>query len=324
MVVGRNGTRGRGEPAASRGPPSSAVNTAVSSRFKARSEALRLLPSHRRRPPDRPPSRPESPFLSHRTARAREHASFESAASLTTGIWTRASKKRPTCLLFSAESSAGAAQSVEPRLKRGQRSTLTRNSFWAWPDLAFCFLLRSAPATLTHKFIRETAMDRGGCQMSGGGGVDRVGPEQSGMITLEDLESFSEDQLSDSGNGSLEGEGEVMGEDDNRLLHYWQEAARGHQVEVSEGTRQRESCVSNSGALRGEDGEAPTSAGASVGLLAPQRSVLALAFISGQMCFFKKERKRARIEQKQTTCNWQCLSKVLLCEMPIRTKCASK
>ncbi|KAM8737167.1 heme-binding protein soul3 [Acanthopagrus schlegelii] len=78
-------------------------------------------------------------------------------------------------------------------------------------------------------------MDRGGCQMSGGGGGgDRSGPEQSGMITLEDLESFSEDQLSDSGNGSLEEEAETMEEDDGRLLHYWQDVARGHQVEVAQ------------------------------------------------------------------------------------------
>ncbi|XP_069008491.1 heme-binding protein soul3 [Embiotoca jacksoni] len=75
-------------------------------------------------------------------------------------------------------------------------------------------------------------MDRGGCQMSGGGG-DAGGPE---MITLEDLESFSEDQLSDSGTGSLEQEGETMeeNEDPDRLLHYWQEVARGHQVEVAQ------------------------------------------------------------------------------------------
>ncbi|KAG7224158.1 hypothetical protein INR49_019893 [Caranx melampygus] len=82
-------------------------------------------------------------------------------------------------------------------------------------------------------------MDRGGCQMSGGGGGgggggDGSGPDRQGMITLEDLESFSEDQLSDSGNGSLEEEGETMEEDDDRLLHYWQDVARGHQVEVSE------------------------------------------------------------------------------------------
>lgn len=71
--------------------------------------------------------------------------------------------------------------------------------------------------------------------MSGGGGIE---PEQSGMITLEDLESFSEDQPSDSGNGSLEEEGEATENGDNRLLHYWQEVARGHQVEVTEGKQQ--------------------------------------------------------------------------------------
>lgn len=68
-----------------------------------------------------------------------------------------------------------------------------------------------------------------------GGGSDRSGPDRHGMITLEDLESFSEDQLSDSGNGSLEEEGETMeDDDDDRLLHYWQDVARGHQVEVAQ------------------------------------------------------------------------------------------
>ena len=78
-------------------------------------------------------------------------------------------------------------------------------------------------------------MDPGGCRMSSGGGGDGsdFGP-QHGMITLEDLESFSEDQLSDSGNGSMEGEGETM-DDDNQLLRYWQDVARGHQVEVPTG-----------------------------------------------------------------------------------------
>ncbi|TWW72003.1 heme-binding protein soul3 [Takifugu flavidus] len=76
-------------------------------------------------------------------------------------------------------------------------------------------------------------MDRGGCQMSGGGSGGRIEPSQPEMITLEDLESFSEDQLSDSGNGSLEEEAETMEEDDERLLRYWQDVARGHQVEVS-------------------------------------------------------------------------------------------
>uniref|UniRef100_A0A3P9M8X3 Heme-binding protein soul3 n=1 Tax=Oryzias latipes TaxID=8090 RepID=A0A3P9M8X3_ORYLA len=79
-------------------------------------------------------------------------------------------------------------------------------------------------------------MDRGGCQMSGGGGGggEGSGIDRNGVITLEDLESFTEDQLSDSGNGSLE-DGEAMEEEDSsdRLLHYWQEVARGHQVEVS-------------------------------------------------------------------------------------------
>lgn len=74
--------------------------------------------------------------------------------------------------------------------------------------------------------------------MSGGGGGDGGGGiDRNGVITLEDLESFSEEQLSDSGNGSLEEEGETMEEDESsdRLLHYWQEVARGHQVEVSQG-----------------------------------------------------------------------------------------
>ncbi|KAK5857519.1 hypothetical protein PBY51_010759 [Eleginops maclovinus] len=81
-------------------------------------------------------------------------------------------------------------------------------------------------------------MDRGGCQMNGGGGgggFDSSGPDNSGMITLEDLESFSEDQLSDSGNGSLE-ERDTMEEEEEsgRLLQYWQDVARGHQVEVAQ------------------------------------------------------------------------------------------
>lgn len=67
--------------------------------------------------------------------------------------------------------------------------------------------------------------------MSGG----RIEPNRPEVITLEDLESFSEDQLSDSGNGSLEEEAETMEEDDERLLRYWQDVARGHQVEVSPG-----------------------------------------------------------------------------------------
>ncbi|XP_062252825.1 heme-binding protein soul3 [Platichthys flesus] len=77
-------------------------------------------------------------------------------------------------------------------------------------------------------------MDRGGCQMSGGGGGGVVvdGPDRGGMITLEDLESFSEDQLSDP--RSLEEDAEGMEEDEDQMLHYWQDVARGHQVDVAQ------------------------------------------------------------------------------------------
>ncbi|KAM3871141.1 heme-binding protein soul3 [Diretmus argenteus] len=74
-------------------------------------------------------------------------------------------------------------------------------------------------------------MDRGGCQLNGGGGGGGGG-NGPGMITLEDLESFTEEQ---PGNGGFEPEGETMEEeeeDPDRLLHYWQDVARGHQVEV--------------------------------------------------------------------------------------------
>ncbi|MBN3324147.1 HEBP2 protein, partial [Atractosteus spatula] len=55
------------------------------------------------------------------------------------------------------------------------------------------------------------------------------------MITLEDLETFSEEQPADSAynsNGSLEEEGESMEEEQDRLLQYWQDVGRGHQVDV--------------------------------------------------------------------------------------------
>lgn len=57
--------------------------------------------------------------------------------------------------------------------------------------------------------------------MNGGGG--------GGMITLEDLESVSEEQLSDSP------EDEEEEEEGGRLLQYWRDVARGHQVEVPTG-----------------------------------------------------------------------------------------
>ncbi|KAG9268225.1 heme-binding protein soul3 [Astyanax mexicanus] len=85
-------------------------------------------------------------------------------------------------------------------------------------------------------------MDHGNCRLNGGGGGGESqaggsrGSESSsyGMITLEDLESFSEDQLSDSGNGSLEEEGEMMEDEDqnDQLLNYWQTVGRGHRVDV--------------------------------------------------------------------------------------------
>ncbi|XP_070973235.1 heme-binding protein 1-like [Oncorhynchus clarkii lewisi] len=81
-------------------------------------------------------------------------------------------------------------------------------------------------------------METGNCRMNGGGGLDGIGgggdDSSNGMITLEDLESFSEDQLSDSGTGSLEEAGETIEDEEQQdgLLRYWQDAARGHQVEV--------------------------------------------------------------------------------------------
>ncbi|XP_052385937.1 heme-binding protein soul3 [Carassius gibelio] len=63
-------------------------------------------------------------------------------------------------------------------------------------------------------------MDPGGCRLNGGGGGD--------MITLEDLESVSEEQLL---NSPEEGQQEPQ-EEQGRLLRYWTDVARGHQVEV--------------------------------------------------------------------------------------------
>lgn len=59
--------------------------------------------------------------------------------------------------------------------------------------------------------------------MNGGGGD---------VITLEDLESVSEEQLSDGPEEEQEQEEEQQG----RLLQYWRDVARGHQVEVPTGT----------------------------------------------------------------------------------------
>lgn len=78
-------------------------------------------------------------------------------------------------------------------------------------------------------------LNGGAGERGGGGGEERqVSGLQHGMITLEDLESFSEDQLSDSGTFE-EGEMMVEDEDQNRLLRYWQDVARGHRIEVPRG-----------------------------------------------------------------------------------------
>ncbi|MCI4382923.1 hypothetical protein PGIGA_G00020260 [Pangasianodon gigas] len=76
-------------------------------------------------------------------------------------------------------------------------------------------------------------MDGGGCRLNGGAGGDGQGSgPQHGMITLEDLEAFSEDQLSDSGTGSFEEREMMEDEEQDRLLSYWQDVARGHRIEV--------------------------------------------------------------------------------------------
>lgn len=78
-------------------------------------------------------------------------------------------------------------------------------------------------------------MDGGGCGFNGGGGgggESHGSGAQHGMITLEDLESFSEDQLSDSGTGGAEEREMMEDEEQNRLLRYWQDVARGHRIEV--------------------------------------------------------------------------------------------
>lgn len=76
-------------------------------------------------------------------------------------------------------------------------------------------------------------MDQGGCRLNGGGGG-------GDMITLEDLESMSEEQLSDSPEEEQEEE-----EQQERLLRYWRDVARGHQVEVPTG-KQTHTEINNS------------------------------------------------------------------------------
>ncbi|KAG9333897.1 hypothetical protein JZ751_009416, partial [Albula glossodonta] len=79
-------------------------------------------------------------------------------------------------------------------------------------------------------------MDQGACRLSGGGGGENQGGgSRLRVITVEDLESFSEDQIP-SGDDSSEEDGEAMEEEEqDRLLHYWQDIGRVHQVTVPQG-----------------------------------------------------------------------------------------
>ncbi|XP_035279521.1 heme-binding protein 1-like [Anguilla anguilla] len=70
-------------------------------------------------------------------------------------------------------------------------------------------------------------MDGRGCRLSSGGGGDS---QRSGMIRLEDLESFTEEELP-AGDGVLEEEA-MEEEEQDRLLNYWQDIGRVHQVSV--------------------------------------------------------------------------------------------
>ncbi|XP_062407598.1 heme-binding protein 1-like [Sardina pilchardus] len=86
-------------------------------------------------------------------------------------------------------------------------------------------------------------MDGEGCRLNGGGRVGggdggvEAGSQShhSGLITLEDLESFNEDLDSDFDfSGSPAGDsGEVMDFDESdQLLSYWQHIGRGHRVDI--------------------------------------------------------------------------------------------
>ncbi|KAL2082142.1 hypothetical protein ACEWY4_021960 [Coilia grayii] len=90
-------------------------------------------------------------------------------------------------------------------------------------------------------------MNGGGCRLNGGGvmgGDGRGGAgsrgHHTGLITLEDLESFTEDDLDSdpaSSGGTSQGEGdggEVMEEEgeQEQLLNFWQDIGRQHRVDI--------------------------------------------------------------------------------------------
>ncbi|XP_076128725.1 heme-binding protein 1-like [Alosa pseudoharengus] len=84
-------------------------------------------------------------------------------------------------------------------------------------------------------------MDGEGCRLNGEGRVGgrdggvEAGSQfhHSGLITLEDLESFTGDLDSDFSGSPAGDNGEVMDlEEPDQLLNYWQEIGRGHRVNI--------------------------------------------------------------------------------------------
>lgn len=86
------------------------------------------------------------------------------------------------------------------------------------------------------------------CRLNGGGGIGGVSSEgesqshHSGLMTLEDLESFTEDLDSDftfpGSESTAEESGEVMElEEPDQLLNYWQDIGRGHRVDIPRGMK---------------------------------------------------------------------------------------
>ncbi|XP_030200548.1 heme-binding protein 1-like [Gadus morhua] len=78
-------------------------------------------------------------------------------------------------------------------------------------------------------------MDRKSCSMNGGAGHLRHGPGL-GFITLEDLNALTDENVESDMTSSegYEREGTEIAEDDNqdRLLNYWQNIGRGHQIDI--------------------------------------------------------------------------------------------
>ncbi|XP_028970224.1 heme-binding protein 1 isoform X2 [Esox lucius] len=80
-------------------------------------------------------------------------------------------------------------------------------------------------------------MNRRACRMNGGREDDiRQGESGSqptmGMITLEDLDAFNEDEFSTDLGGSRDEEHEVTEDQGQDLLNYWQDIGRGHHIDV--------------------------------------------------------------------------------------------